>query len=288
MRHLSASLLLLSLFLFGGCATKVDLFEYRDVSSVNVVDVSAQQYRVVIPKLDPQLAVKVTPKGGYSDYIANAFLSQNRVFNFAEKSTDTYRIALQLYNLDVEKRYYKRKFVETKEGGYYTKPYWKYTVISEMGLTLYNPDGSVRSVFNRNGSYTYRVDGHRQAAVVRSSYLKAIDSAVGSLNWDVANEMAPEGFVIAKKVHVEDEEDQIFMINMGRVNGLYREQRLAIYKNVIETDGVKGRPMDAKVFVGYARISNQIAADHAWVVMDDEDNNARVSVGDVVRAKLRH
>ncbi|MBN2870927.1 MAG: hypothetical protein JXK04_08240, partial [Campylobacterales bacterium] len=93
----------------------------------------------------------------------------------------------------------------------------------------------------------------------------------------------PEGLIISKKVSVKDPDDFIFMANMGLGNGLRPEQKVVVYKEVVQKNEIDAKTLSNKIRIGTATVSNQVSLEHAWIVMDDFDHNTLVDVGDIVR-----
>ena len=289
-KHTSTVLVTAMALIFGGCATRVDLYDYRDVSSVNVVDLKKADYRVEPPKLNSNIEVTSYTKRGYNDYIRDAFMSENskrRVFdlNGASKS---HHLALSLHNLEYSREYHPSRYVKTDKGGYYTKAYWHYTFMCTIGARLLKPDGDWLN-FEADQAYGFRVkaESSRGGSISRDKYLDVIRSTVKELFEKIANSVAPEGLVISKKVNVEDDEDYIFLVNMGYLDGLAPEQMVFLYKSLWFKNEIDATTVMQKIFIGKATVSDQVTAHQAWIVMNDRDANVKVDVGDVIRARYR-
>jgi hypothetical protein len=84
-------------------------------------------------------------------------------------------------------------------------------------------------------------------------------------------------------VALDDDEDYIFMVNMGKEEGLYEGQTLQMYKEVIFKDEIDAKMINNKVRIGTAKVSDQIMPHYAWIVMDDSDQNRLIEVGDIIR-----
>lgn len=270
--------------LFAGCATKVDLYQYKDVSSVAIVDEEKADYQVQKPRLSANIAVEEGAWNGFSDAIRGAFLARNdRGSIFVIDDADAYTLRIALHNLEGTKKFYPAEYIQTKKGGYYTDPYWSYSVSSILSAELVSPKGEQR-FFEASDRFSYSEKGSYSRAVPREKYLQTIQNNIEKIIRQMANHVAPEGLVISKKVSVKDADDFIFMVNMGLDNGLRPEQKVAVHKEIVQKNEIDAKTISNKILIGTATVSNQVSVHHAWIVMDDADQNTLVEVGDVIRA----
>ncbi|MBN2869525.1 MAG: hypothetical protein JXK04_01055, partial [Campylobacterales bacterium] len=207
----------LGVLLLAGCSTKIDLYQYKDVSSVTIVDEEKANYKVQKPRLSANLLVEEGYE--YADTIRDAFLARNdRSSIFLINEENAYTLRLTLQNLESSRQYYPSEYVKTKKGGYYTDPYWSYTVSSVMSAELTSLAGEKR-FFESSDRFRYAENGRYPRAVPREKHIQSIQNTVGKLLRQMANDLAPEGLIISKKVSVKDPDDFIFMANMGLGNG---------------------------------------------------------------------
>lgn len=271
--------------LLAGCSTTVNLYEYKDVSSVNIVDESKASYHVQKPTLSANILVDEENAKGYGKAVRHLFLSSNdekSIFNINE--TNAYTLKLTLSNLESFKKFVPASYVETKKGGYYTDPYWSYSVSSAINAELVSPKGEQR-FFKSSDRLNYSSTGIYPQSVPREKYLMSLQNSTQELFLDIANSVTPEGLIISKKVSVKNSNDAIFMVNMGLNHGLQPEQRVNIYKEVIQKNEIDAQTLSNKIKIGTATVSNQANVQHAWIVMDDERSNTIVEVGDIVQAR---
>ncbi len=271
----------LGVLLLAGCSTKIDLYQYKDVSSVAIVDEEKANYKVQKPRLSANLLVE--GEDAYGDTIRDAFLARNdrsSIFWINEENAHTLRLTLQ--NLESSRQFFPPEYVKTQKGGYYTDPYWSYTVSSVMSAELTSPAGEKR-FFESSDRFSYAENGRIPRAVPREKHIRSIQNTVGKLLRQMANDVAPDGLIISKKVSVKDPDDFIFMANMGLGNGLRPEQKVVVYKEVVQKNEIDAKTLSNKIRIGTATVSNQVSLNHAWIVMDNSDYNTLVDVGDVVR-----
>lgn len=271
----------LGVLLLAGCSTKIDLYQYKDVSSVSIVDEEKANYKVQKPRLSANLLVE--GEDAYGDTIRDAFLARNdrsSIFWINEENAHTLRLTLQ--NLESSRQFFPPEYVKTQKGGYYTDPYWSYTVSSVMSAELTSPAGEKR-FFESSDRFSYAENGRIPRAVPREKHIRSIQNTVGKLLRQMANDVAPDGLIISKKVSVKDPDDFIFMANMGLGNGLRPEQKVVVYKEVVQKNEIDAKTLSNKIRIGTATVSNQVSLNHAWIVMDNSDYNTLVDVGDVVR-----
>lgn len=297
-RRSSLLLAALGIVILGGCATtKIDLYRYKDVSSVTVVDEGKSAFQVRRPRLDPGIGVDPGRwpefEGAMRDYFL-AYNDQSRVFELDPNGS--HRLKLTLHNVSMTKKFTPPKYVEKKrkvktdkgvlikDESYYTDPYWSYGVETAIVAELSAAEGKKR--FYESGyTLSYSQTGKYPADVPRSRYIESLQGSLERLHRQIANEVAPEGLIVSKKVAIDDEDDWIFMVNMGHTEGLREKQKLLIFKEIVFKDEIEAKTMMNKVRVGTATVSDQIMPHYAWVRMDDSDYNRIIEVGDIVQPR---
>lgn len=273
------------LILFTGCSTKIDLYKYKDVSSVAIVDEDKANYQVVKPGLSAKITTEEGAWRGYGDIMRDTFLVHNdrsSIFVIHEERAHTLKLKLQ--NLESSRKFYPSEYVKTKKGGYYTDPYWSYSVSSVLSAELSAPDGEQR-FFESSDRFSYSENSRYSRAVPREKYLQSIQNSIERLLRQMANHVAPDGLIISKKVSIKDDDDFIFMVNMGLANGLRPEQKVVVYKEVVQKNEIDAKTISNKIRIGTATVSNQVSVHHAWIVMDNSDHNTLIDVGDIIRAE---
>lgn len=299
MRHLSKLLLaVLSGLLLGGCATtKVDLYKYKDVSSVSIVDDDKANYLVARPKLNADITVDTNRFGEFEGTMRDYFLAYNdqkEVFKLDQNGS--YRLKLTLHNVSSNQKFTPSQYIERKrkiktdkgiiikDESYYSDPYWTYYVDTAAVAELTSAGGE-QKFFEADDAISYSLTGKYGSEIPRSKYVESLQGTLSKLLKQIANEVAPEGLVVSKKVSIDDEDDLIFLVNMGKSEGLYEGQKLLVYKELVFKDEIDARTMTNKVLIGTATVSNQVMSHYAWVIMDDEDHSRVIDVGDIIRPR---
>lgn len=299
MRHLSKLLLaVLSGLLLGGCATtKVDLYKYKDVSSVSIVDDDKANYLVARPKLNADITVDTNRFGEFEGTMRDYFLAYNdqkEVFKLDQNGS--YRLKLTLHNVSSNQKFTPSQYIERKrkiktdkgiiikDESYYSDPYWTYYVDTAAVAELTSAEGE-QKFFEADDAISYSLTGKYGSEIPRSKYVESLQGTLSKLLKQIANEVAPEGLVVSKKVSIDDEDDLIFLVNMGKSEGLYEGQKLLVYKELVFKDEIDARTMTNKVLIGTATVSNQVMSHYAWVIMDDEDHSRVIDVGDIIRPR---
>lgn len=285
MRHRNSLVaLFVGIIFLGGCATKVDLYKYKDVSSTQIVDDSKANYKVVKPKLQRNIVVENYSDPSFTGTISDYFLAANNMKGiFTVMESEGYRIRLSLKNLGHTRIYHPSVLVTNKEKSYYTRPYVSYNVSCSATAELNAPDGK-KSYFEASYGYSFSSDPNNiWGGVSRERYLEALQETLDKLLRQIGNEVAPEALIVSKKVAIDDNKDYIFMINMGSQEGIRPEQKVSLYKDVIFKNEIDGETLNNKVLIGTATVSDQVMAHYAWIVLDDDDHNTLIEVGDIVR-----
>lgn len=299
MRRLSKSIIAAcGVLLLGGCATtKVDMYKYKDVSSVAIVDDEKASFRVVRPKLNADIAVDANGWIEFEKTMKDYFLSYNNnkaVFQLDQNGS--YKLKLTLHNVSSNKNFTPSRYVEKKrkiktdkgviikDESYYTDPYWTYEVETAAVAELISPNGD-QKFFQADDSTSYSITGTYPSAIPGSKYVESLQDTLAKLFNQIANDVAPEGLVVSKKVAIDDDEDLIFMINMGQTEGLREGQKLLVFKELVFKDEIDAKTVMNKVRIGTATVSDQVMAHYAWMIMDDEDHNRAIEVGDIVRPR---
>lgn len=297
MRRLNSLFLtLFTLFFLAGCGTKtkIDLYQYKDVSSISIVDEMKADFKVKRPSLNPNITVDSGQWGDYEGILKDYFLVYNnekQVFKLDQNGS--FHLKLTLHNISSRQKFTPSQYVErkrviktdkgsyVKDESYYTDPYWTYTIQTALVGELTSPNGDKR-FFHSDDESSYSITGKYMSGIERYRYVESIQYNLNRIFKQIANDVAPEGLVVSKKVSVKDSDEMIFLINMGKNEGLYESQKVVLYKEVIFKDEIEAKTITNKVRIGTATVSNQIMANYAWIVMDDEDHNRVIEVGDLV------
>lgn len=287
-RQNSFILALASTLLFAGCSTKIDLYKYKDVSSVQILDENKVNYRILKPKLSQNIIIDTGRWSLLSDGIRDHFLAQNDQDNiFVIDENGSYKLRFTLQNLESSKKFYPSVFVKNekeKGGGHYSDPYWSYTVSSMVTAQLSAPDGK-KKYFEASNHDSFSITSYYPSEVSREKYLLCINSTLDKIQTQLANELAPEGLIVSKKVAIDDKNDYIFMVNMGHLEGLRPEQTLNVSKELIMKNEIDAHTIVNKVFIGKATVSNQVMLHYAWIVLENANQNSLIDVGDIVRVE---
>ena len=300
MRPLSSPLFLFLLLLFlGGCTakTKIDLYQYKDISSVTIVNDDKANFQVKRPTLNSHIDVEMGKWSDFEGILKDYFLVHNNSKEvFKVDQNGSYRLKLTLHNVSSNQRFTPSQYVEKKrkikteqgvyikDESYYTDPYWTYYVQSAVVAELTTPNKE-KKFFEAEDDFSYSIIGNYSSRIERSKFVESIQNNLTHLFRQIANTVAPEGLIVSKKVSVKDSDDFIFLINMGKNEGLYEAQKVVVYKEVIFKDEIEAKTITNKVRIGTASVSNQIMANYAWIIMDDDDQNSAIDVGDIIQPR---
>lgn len=284
--------------LFAGCSTtKIDLYKYKDISSISIVDDTKANYKVLRPKLDSDIVVDPNGWYEYDKTVREYFLAYNdetKVFQL--DSTGSYKLKITLHNISSTQRYTPSQYVERKrkvqtdkgviikDESYYTDPYWTYSVETAAVAQLSSPQNE-QKFFESDNTVSYSVTGRYPSKISGAKYVESLQGTLTKLLNQIANEVAPEALIVSKKVAIDDNEDFIFLVNMGKNEGLREGKKLLVSKEIIFKDEVNGKTISNKVRIGTATVSDQITDHYAWMMMDDEDLARGIEVGDMIRPR---
>lgn len=287
------------IWFLAGCAatTKIDLYKYKDISSVTIVDDDKANYQVARAKLNSDIAVDA---GGWKEFegiLKDYFLAYNgqkEVFKLDQNGS--YRLKLTLHNVSSNKKFTPSQYVVSKrkvktdkgiiikDESYYTDPYWSYFVETAAVAELTAPGGE-KKFFEAADSLSYSVTGQYPSKIPRAKYVDSLQGTLAKLLKQIANDVAPEALIVSKKVSIDNDDDFIFLVNMGRYEGLHEGQKLLVFKEVVFKDEIDAKTITNKVRIGTATVSDQIMEHYAWMMMDDEDHNSAIEVGDIIRPR---
>ena len=282
MRLLSSIITISSLLLFTGCSTKVDISKYKDVTSAHVVDEIKAKYRYSPLTLSSNKIY--THKSNYNDYdtfIKSSILEVLYGRNYFKPTHEnpTHEITLGIDFLDTQREYNPSIYIETKKGGYYTRSYYSYNIHASISLELKDKNGQSTYFTAKGDSY---FTNYNRINTPKRYYINALEEAIMIASNKIAQDNTPLATIISKKVKIDDDDEYIFLINMGREQGVYSQQKATVYKNIIEKNEVKSQTINSKVFLDKAIVSNQVSTNEAWIVLEEEDNNKLVNIGDSV------
>lgn len=276
------------MFIFVGCGTKISLKEYKDISSVNIISNDGIKFKK--PTISNNTIHITSDNSNYNTYfnITKRLLlerfSKRNYFDIKQVQSN-YTININIASLDTLKRYHRARFIETKKGGYYTEPFWTYNVSVVMSAKMIDDNGKYSYFTSRE---SVRMSGETKYSIPASIYIDVINNAVMNLVNKIAQEITPDATIISQKVHIEDKEDKIFLINMGIDYGLRQNQRVKVYKPTIEKNEITSGTMMSRIFIGWGRVSDQVLMNESWIVLDDEDNNNIINIGDKVEIIYSH
>lgn len=288
MRLRNSLIVLSSLLLLTGCSTKVDISKYKDVTSANVVDEikTKYQYSPITLSADKIYINKTNSRyNEYAMFIKSSILEVLYGRNYFKPTTSnpTHEIKLNIDILDTQRKYYPSVYISTKKGGYYTRSYYSYNVYASISLELKEANGKSTYFTAKGDSY---FSNYSRISTPKQYYRSALEEAVREIANKIAQDNTPLATIISKKVKIDDDDEWIFLINMGRNQGIYSQQNAIVYKNIIEKNQVKSQTISSKVFIDKAIVSNQVSNNEAWIVLDDEDNNHMVNIGDSVELRF--
>lgn len=261
---------------FGGCATKIDMTQYKDIPQKRQIEIKAIKHSIA-----PQNIRLLNGHNRLDDYAYSTFgsvLSSSGVFDFVsdggaieidlyfdELSSDASFVPSEWVQTGVQTREVidKRtgaKSVITVPQGYYTKPYWEHDVYAQLSLKVRNKHNNTSQLYSKNSTILYKQYSsyHQKSDVPEYALRDAINNTIYKLVKDVQNDHSAVGNIVGVKQNIEDTNKKIYMINLGRNYGIYQEQKIEIY---------------TKYGVEYATVSNQILPNSAWIVPQNEEGS---------------
>lgn len=273
------------ILMMGGCATKVDLSRYQAVPTLRSANEIAAEHPFIKPRLSRSVIVESRFQNPYGAAIRDYFFIANdrlRIFEVAEGAA--YRLRLNLQNIESTRRFHPSTFVKTKKKGYFTDPYWSYGVMSSVTAEVTAPDGS-RRFYEASERHTFSSRTMYQPDLPAERYLDSLYDTTDTLLRQIANDVAPEGVIVSKRVSVDEPGKAIFGINMGYAQGLRPEQKVMVVRALPAALTPDGREVSNRAIITTATVSDQITEHGSWIVLDDPDTNALVDVADIVRAR---
>jgi len=272
---------------FAGCATKVDLNRFRDVPLPSHISQNTLNTRFIPPKLSPSMTIDAGAWSSYAVAMQSYFLANNErahIFQLDDYAGD--RLHLALHDLASTKVFTPSRYVppppKSKRRGHYTEPYWSYYLTNSITATVSLAQGGMPKYFEASSSLSYTTYGNYSSEVPREKYLESLQNTLNNLLRDMANTMVPNGMIVAKKVAIDNEKEAIFMINMGSMEGIGSEQKILLYRTNAFNATLGGRIVE-NLPSATGRVSNQLMPHNAWIVLDDQNKNTLVEVGDNIR-----
>lgn len=268
-----------------GCAVKVDLSRYQAVSTDRDANAIAASHPFIKPRLSRDVIIESQYVTGYETAMRDYFFISNdrqRIFDVSE--TAPYRLRLSLHNLESTSRFYPSVFVKTKKGGYFSDPYWNYTVSNSVTAEVTSPDGR-KSFYEASSGRSFTSRILFANGLPKERYLDTLYATMDDLLRQIANDVVPEGVVVSKRISVDAPDKAIFGINMGYAQGLRPQQKVIVYRPFPTIDTPQGYQVTNRGMIGMATVSDQITENGAWIVMDDSDTNSLVDLADTIRAR---
>jgi len=118
--------------------------------------------------------------------ILEKLLSKN--YFEVKDSKSNYKVYINIDSLDTIRRYHKSRYIETKNGGYYTEAYWTYNTSAILSAKMiYSNDRY--SYFT--ASESVHMSEYSKIKVPGSTYIKAIDRSLSQLVKKIAQSITP-------------------------------------------------------------------------------------------------
>ena len=120
----------------------------------------------------------------------------------------------------------------------------------------------------------------RDDALVRKAGEDAIDNASVAIK----NLLAQKGYILEKRIL---EKKTIFKISIGSMQGLTHGDKFEVSGQFDSENAITGKVEVERRIIAEGTVTEKIDPKTAWVVLDDQDKNSQVRLGDVVKMKYK-
>lgn len=164
-------------------------------------------------------------------------------------------------------------------------PWCQYTLGFSANARYYEL-GTVRALatFPLRGQRTINVPtGDRQCSgsnVSASVIQQVVDAAAHGARTDIKNPLAPRGYVVGAR---SNGERKLFRVSLGREAHLQAGTKLYLYTVRKSVNQLTGASEIENVRIAEARLTDQIGAGFAWVVVEDVEDEKLVRLGDFIQ-----
>lgn len=110
------------------------------------------------------------------------------------------------------------------------------------------------------------------------------ENAIGSYKENLVNTISPTGYILEKRVNGSQ---VIFKTSLGTAQGVEVDTRVAVLQ-LKNSDDMSSFEADIDSFkIGEGGISNELGANHSWILVDDQQVSSKIRLGDLVKVQYR-
>lgn len=186
----------------------------------------------------------------------------------------------------ISKRFQEEERHTDDEGKEHVTPAkCKYTAAVSGRIRVYKmPSLEVATTVPLEQQYTSAEDARNAACPIGAQHYqylrKAAQYAVANARAAVLNQFAPKGYVLTKRT---DGKTYLFKISIGKNKNLQKGMRVKIFTRVDVKNEITGKVSTETRQIAVGRITDEIAAKHAWILVKDERSAERIKLGDFVK-----
>lgn len=193
----------------------------------------------------------------------------------------------------------KESFDEKTKKYNYTPPKYKYSGSVEGKVNIIQlPNASIiktielkgdangEEYINSNnikiGKFQFSNKASKPKEYDESIMQQSINDATYMIEEDIKNFFAPIGYISQKKKY---KNKVIFKISLGSNDGIKQNDKIYIYTKVRIKNDLTDQFETETRYIGSAKISNIINDTSSWIVLEDNKNNIKIRLGDIVKIK---
>ena len=258
--------------------TKIVLFRTDDKS------VHAAGHAELARTLYAEIAGQLTQNGTVE--ILGETSADKHAMESKTLSSARYAVAAEIAAADVASRFMKEEIRENKKDQRHVIPAHTLYTASVSGLITIHAIPSMQTVkiIAFSGSKSRKeqkaLSNPRQPS---DEYLlnAAGHDAIHAVRIDLKNFFAPKGFILSKR---SNGSAAIFKVSLGKEHGLRRGDAVNIYslKTTYSPTGEEGME---EVIIARGKVSENLTADRAWVILEEENPADPVRLGDYMKAE---
>ena len=109
-------------------------------------------------------------------------------------------------------------------------------------------------------------------------------NAAASAKVKLLNFFSPKGYITEKRTKGDN---AIFLAQFGTADGVKFNDNVKLYRLETSTNPLTGVTTKQEVFVGEAKVTNQITQNISWIIVDDAKIASTVKLGDYVKIEFK-
>ena len=258
-------LFILMIFIFSGCATKIDFkkfdtqeyienkdIEYKKKPNLELSNIGASTSQFALINND-----NFINHISFNEYYYSIFNTSNQTVS------SNIKLELRLVDLGYAVEFIPARPYEYKGKTRYTDSYYDVTVYSHIKAKLTKPDGSIE-VFEDQSSYSHREDveyfyGWGRVYAPKYLYNDVLQNNLNDI-FIIARNKLSNPFTVTKVLkEIKPEKGKYskyaLAVNGGTCDGLYGGQRASVYHN--------------STLIGYGEVTSQTSCKNGWVLIED-------------------